>query len=210
MIKFFQVYKGIRKVYLLIVGQVDKLRCRIILSGNSVKYSSFSSTGAPYVSVARGGTCVFGKNFSMHNGPRGNPIGHFKPCTFFVGKGAKLTIGDHVGISQTAIICHSRIEIGNHVKIGGGVCIYDTDFHALDPVLRANRSTDFTHKIDRPVSIGNNVFIGAASMVLKGVTIGDNAIIGAGAVVTKDIPANEIWAGNPARFIKHIAPQIAL
>lgn len=51
------------------------------------------------------------------------------------------------------------------------------------------------------MTIGNDVFIGAHSTILKGVTIGDKAIIGAGSVVAKSVPAGEIWAGNPARFI---------
>ena len=55
-----------------------------------------------------------------------------------------------------------------------------------------------------PVVIGGNVFIGARCIILKGVTIGENSIIGAGSVVTKSIPANEIWAGNPAKFIRKI------
>ena len=52
--------------------------------------------------------------------------------------------------------------------------------------------------------IEDNVFIGAHSTILKGVTIGQNSIIGACSVVTKNIPPNEIWAGNPAKFIKKL------
>lgn len=52
------------------------------------------------------------------------------------------------------------------------------------------------------IKIGNNCFIGCRSILLPGVTIGDNSIIGAGSVVTKDVPSGEVWAGNPARFIK--------
>lgn len=55
-----------------------------------------------------------------------------------------------------------------------------------------------------PVVIGNDVFIGVKCIILKGVTIGDGAIIGAGSVVTKSIPANQIWAGNPAKYIREI------
>ncbi|MEI3417887.1 MAG: DapH/DapD/GlmU-related protein [Blautia sp.] len=55
-----------------------------------------------------------------------------------------------------------------------------------------------------PVVIKNGVFIGANSIILKGVTIGEKAIIGAGSVVTRSIPDGEIWAGNPARFIRKI------
>lgn len=54
------------------------------------------------------------------------------------------------------------------------------------------------------VHIGKNAYLGMNVLVVKPVTIGANAIIGAGAVVTKDIPANEVWAGNPARFIKRL------
>ena len=52
------------------------------------------------------------------------------------------------------------------------------------------------------IHIGKNVYIGCHTIICKPITIGENAIIGAGSVVTKNIPANEIWAGNPARFIR--------
>lgn len=55
-----------------------------------------------------------------------------------------------------------------------------------------------------PIVIGNDVFIGARSIILKGVTIGDAAIIGAGSVVTKDVPAGAIAAGNPAKIVRTV------
>ncbi|MFR9644741.1 MAG: acyltransferase [Rikenellaceae bacterium] len=151
--------------------------------------------------VARGGVCSIGDNFAMNNGVKGNPIGCYQKCTIVVNRGAVLSVGENVGMSQAAIICHHKITIGNNVKIGGGVCIYDTDFHSLDSVIRSS-SEDTKHKVMKAVIIGDNVFIGAHSLVLKGVTIGENSIVGAGSVVTKSIPANQIWAGNPAKFIK--------
>lgn len=54
----------------------------------------------------------------------------------------------------------------------------------------------------KPVSIGNGAFIGAHSIILKGVSIGEKSIVGAGSVVTKGIPDGEVWAGNPAQFIR--------
>ncbi|MFR9547136.1 MAG: acyltransferase [Rikenellaceae bacterium] len=169
--------------------------------GNGVQYKHFRTTGTPYVMVANGGKCTIGNNFAMNNGIKGNPIGCYNKCTIVVDRGGELNIGDNVGISQTAIICHKSITIGRDVKIGGGVCIYDTDFHSLSSAVR--RSTeDVQNKIVKPVVICDNVFIGAHSIVLKGVTIGENSIVGAGSVVTKSIPANQIWAGNPAKFIK--------
>ena len=63
---------------------------------------------------------------------------------------------------------------------------------------------DFKNKQNAPIYIKDNVFIGANATLLKGVTIGENAIVGACSVITKDVPANEIWAGNPAKFIKNL------
>ena len=152
--------------------------------------------------VAIGGKCIIGNNFQMNNGIKGNPIGCYQRCTLFVDREAVLEIGENVGMSQTAIICHKHIKIGNNVMLGGGVCIYDTDFHSLDSNLRRDAQTDRNHKVMKEVLIEDNVFIGAHSLVLKGVTIGKNAIVGAGSVVTKSIPANQIWAGNPAKYIR--------
>ena len=101
----------------------------------------------------------------------------------------------------TKLILNSYL--GNNVKIGGGVCIYDTDFHSLDPVIRRS-SEDLKNRAEKSVVIDNDVFIGAKSIILKGVTIGENSVIGAGSVVTKSVPANQIWAGNPAKFIRSI------
>ena len=58
--------------------------------------------------------------------------------------------------------------------------------------------------VTKPVEIKDGVFVGAHSIILKGVTIGEGSIIGAGSVVTKSIPAGEVWAGNPAKFIRKI------
>ena len=59
----------------------------------------------------------------------------------------------------------------------------------------------------KPIVIGDDVWIGSRSLIMKGVHIGNGAIIGAGSVVTKDVPPYEIWAGNPAHFIKSRLPQ---
>jgi acetyltransferase-like isoleucine patch superfamily enzyme len=119
-----------------------------------------------------------------------------------VNRGCTLVIGAGVGMSCTAINCQNSITIGDHVTIGGGTCIYDSDFHSLDPEVRKAGKEGIR---SRPVVIEDNVFIGAHSTILKGVTIGKNSIVGACSVVTKTIPPGEIWAGNPAAFVKAIS-----
>ncbi|MDO3628846.1 acyltransferase [Mucilaginibacter sp. BT774] len=115
-------------------------------------------------------------------------------------KNAKLIIHDNCGFSGVSIYCSTSIAIGQFVLCGGNVSIWDTDFHPLD---FRDRRQDLSNKINSsPIVIGDDVFIGANSIILKGVTIGNRSIIGAGSVVTKSIPEDEIWAGNPARFIK--------
>lgn len=199
----WMLYKIIRKLIGNLSLIFDKIFSLIVFYGNRVTFVSFKTTGIPYVMVARGGKFLIGYNFSMNNGIGGNPIGCYDRCTFFVDRGAKLIIGNHVGMSQAALICHQSITIGNYVKIGGGVKIYDTNFHSLDPKLRYSNE-DLKQKVKAPVVVKDNAFIGAYSIVMKGVTIGENSIIGAGSVVLKSVPDNQIWAGNPAKFIREI------
>jgi acetyltransferase-like isoleucine patch superfamily enzyme len=166
--------------------------------------TGFKSKGIPCVDVSLGGSFIIGKNFKINNGKRYNIIGRQQKCFFIVGKKGQLKIGNNVGISSTAIVCDKSVDIGDFVKIGGNVVIYDTDFHALNPNLRREWGSDICNANRQDVIIDNNVFIGAHSTILKGVHIGENSIIGAGSVVTKSIPDNEIWGGNPAKFIRNI------
>lgn len=196
------VYKGFCKLYYTFRNLADRFYTTIKFHGNHVHYTTFATTGVPYVMVARSAEGLFlGKGFSMHNGANGNPIGCFQPCTFFIDRRCSIKIGENVGISQTALIAHADITIGNNVKIGGGTCVYTSDFHSLDSRIRCSNEDQEKRNV-APIHIGNNVFIGAHSIILKGVIIGDNSIIGAGSVVTKSIPANQIWAGNPAKYIR--------
>ena len=197
-------YKSFNKIIRTFVHLTDLIRTRITMYGNGVVVSSFRSNGVPYVLVARGAKGMsIGKNFAMNNGISHNPIGMPQPCTFFVDRGCSLIIGNNVGISQTALIAHADITIGDNVKIGGGTCVYTSDFHSLNKDLRRT-GEDLKNRKSAPITIENDAFIGARCIILKGVTIGENSIVGAGSVVTKSIPANEIWAGNPAKFIRKI------
>jgi acetyltransferase-like isoleucine patch superfamily enzyme len=154
------------------------------------------------VEVTRRGTLTIGEALHLNSGHNYNVIGRQQKCIYWVE--GTLSIGSNVGMSSTAIICNYQISIGNNVTIGGNTVIYDTDFHVLDPQIRSNKALDKQGAKKAAVSIADNVFIGAHSTILKGVTIGENSVVGACSVITRDVPANEIWAGNPAKFIRRI------
>lgn len=90
------------------------------------------------------------------------------------------------------------IRIGANCMLAPGVHIY-TATHPLHPTER-NAGKEF----GKPVTIGDNVWIGGRAIINPGVTIGDNAVIASGAVVTKDVPANVVVSGNPARVMREI------
>ena len=96
------------------------------------------------------------------------------------------------------LVDDTTIRIGDYVMIAPNVTIA-TASHPIEPELRKR-----VGQFNIPVTIGNNVWIGAGSVVLPGVTIGHNTVIGAGSVVTKDIPANVVAVGNPCRVMREI------
>ena len=136
-----------------------------------------------------------GKNSRFLSNSTSNLIGINHKCIISTQQvGASIKIGENCGFSGTTIGCFKSINIGNNVKCGANAVITDADWHIDD-----NRSGE-----PKEVTIGNNVWLGYGSIVLKGVNIGDNAVIGAGSIVTKDIPSNVIAAGNPCRVIKSL------
>lgn len=148
------------------------------------------------------GSLILGHNVTINSSYSANPIGGMSFSSIVVTKKGRLVISDNVGISNTAIFCTSSIHIGYRVFIGGDCKIYDTDFHSIDRLKRLNNDDIGKSK---PVVIGDDVFIGTGCIILKGVEIGCNSVIGAGSLVTKSIPKNQVWGGNPIRFIKNLS-----
>ena len=114
---------------------------------------------------------------------------------------SSVTVGDGAEINNNVFIKSEGpgIVIGPRALLGSRVVIYDSDFHELDP--RGRRG-------GRPamaaVELGENVFIGDRTIILKGVTIGADSVIGAGSVVTSSIPSGVVAAGNPARVVREL------
>ena len=156
--------------------------------------------GIPF--IINRGKLIIEDGVRINSTYRANPIGGNGFCSFVVQTGAHLRICRDARISNVAIVCWTAITIGEGAYLGGDVRIYDTDFHALDADQRTATSNE-------PVStgcvrIGARAFVGASAIVLKGVTIGEGSVVGAGSVVARDVPAGQVWAGNPARFLRDV------
>jgi len=162
-------------------------------------HDSWNFESLPIIRKAKSTTIDIGKYFTIISDPKCNTFGIIQPVTIIAhGHNTTIKIGDNVGISGSTITALKRIEIGNNVLVGSGCIITDNDAHSIN---FEERIIDAGLK-PNPVVIGDNVFIGARTLILKGVHIGNNAVIGAGSVVTKDIAPFEIVAGNPAKLIK--------
>jgi acetyltransferase-like isoleucine patch superfamily enzyme len=198
------LYKGIRKLNHFFRKPFYTIYGKLLFIFNGISIpNKMNIRGVMKIIVTPRGAVIIGNNFNVNSGNNHNIIGRQQKTTFWVE--GKLTIGNNVGMSATALICNHEIEIGNNVTIGGNTVIYDTDFHSLDSVTRANKKEDKKNAKWGKVTLSDNVFIGAHTTILKGVTIGKNSIIGACSLIGKDVPENEIWAGNPAQFIKKIS-----
>lgn len=113
--------------------------------------------------------------------------------------GCHTHLGHHVYANfNLTLVDDGDIFIGNHVMFGPNVTLA-TAGHPIMPQLRQEGM-----QFNIPIRIGNNVWIGAGTIVLPGVTIGENTVIGAGSVVTKDIPANVVAVGNPCKILREI------
>lgn len=157
-----------------------------------------------FISIYGAGSLKIGKNVKINSGKAFNPIGGDTRACFTL-RGGTIIIDENSGLSNCTLVSDSMISIGKNVNVGGGVKIYDTDFHNISPLERLGETSGNYYGKSLTVIIENNVFIGAHSIILKGVKIGENSIIGAGSVVTKSVPKNQIWAGNPAKFIKNLS-----
>ncbi|MCK6541058.1 acyltransferase [bacterium] len=179
-----------------------RLRFPMIKVGDGFR----SRGGIPFFYCSLSGKMEIGKQLTLVNSTHYNYMGIIKECSIIAGKNAFLKIGDFCGFSGISIYASQYIEIGDHVMIGGNCFIWDTDFHSLrfdqrKIELEYGTSAGVSSK---PIRIADGVFIGANSIILKGVSIGSKSIVGAGSIVSKDIPPEEIWAGNPARFISKL------
>ena len=118
---------------------------------------------------------------------------------FFCDYGKNITLGDGVYFNANCTILDcAEVKVGSNTMIGPNVQIY-TPVHPLE-----YRKRNSGLESAKPISIGENSWIGGGAIILPGVNVGNGCVIGAGAVVTKDIPDNAVAMGNPARVVKII------
>lgn len=179
-------------------GIIQYLNKRSILK-NRVEFKSFPVINGMMI-VQNSGRMILGDGNFFNNETSFNMAGLYKPTSIKVLSSAELIIGDYSGFSGVSIYCAQKILIGKYVNCGANVCIYDTDFHPLE--FMARRNHDEAKIKTLPVTIEDDVFIGANSIILKGAHIGARSVIAAGSIVTGDIPPDQVWGGNPARLIR--------
>jgi len=159
-----------------------------------------------WLRLRRRGT-IPGKRFFVHSGlpriegrgriqigERVNLSCHGAPVAIEVAPGALLEIGARAFLNAgVEVVCHHWVRIGEHCRIGPRCVLGDTNHHPVHEGQGVRVA---------PVKLGRNVWLGRGVTVLPGVTIGDHAVIAAGSVVFSDVPAREVWRGNPAEFVK--------
>lgn len=121
---------------------------------------------------------------------------------FWCDYGYNIKVGDFFYSNHNMIITDgAKVTFGDNVFVAPNCC-FTTAEHAIDPEMRKAGV-----EIAKPITIGNNVWIGAGSTILAGVEIGDNTVIGAGSVVKKSIPSNVVAVGVPCKVLREITEE---
>jgi acetyltransferase-like isoleucine patch superfamily enzyme len=148
----------------------------------------------------RGDGCLVfnkGKITIGHNALITSKAGFFTHLPF-----SKIKVGDNCIFHGVQIHARSQVTIGDYCMFAQGSALIDNNSHntSVDPIKRR-----FGEVKAEPIVLKRNVWVCTGALILKGVTIGENSIVAAKAVVSHDIPANEVWGGNPAVFLKKLA-----
>lgn len=191
------------------------LRKLIVIARKSIKQLISLFLKYRYRRRAIFGDNVFlGPKFRVYSSNRNNVV--IGDNCFILGRiisenEGKVIVGNNTSIrSYVSIRCSNSITIGSNVIFSFNIVVTDNNNHPLHPedrlaMIKSGMSTEFwslKHSLNAPVIIGDNVWIGQNSFILKGVSIGNNSIVAAATVVTKNVPENSICAGNPGRIVK--------
>lgn len=158
--------------------------------------------GMPIIQRHRESDILLGDGLSLRSWPRTNPLVPAHPVVLATRTAsAVIRLGTNCGLTGTTIVAAEAVVLGDRVLIGANVTLADTDFHPLTPEGRAEDINAGKHAA---IYVGDDVFVGMNSLILKGVAIGPGSVVGAGSVVTRDVPERTIVAGNPAQMVGEV------
>ena len=170
---------GYLRAMLTIPNAIIKLSFTKIFHFNGLTFGRMARISSrTEISMDKNAILKIGKMFNMRSGSK-----------IRVRKNANISIGDNVSLSHNCIFaCHEKITIGDDVQFSPGVLVYDHDhdFKVEGGVKLGKYKTS-------PITIGNNVWVGANSIILRGSKIGDNSVIAAGSIVKCEVPPNSVF-----------------
>lgn len=195
--RFFHLFKKVvdRCMSLMYTYIINIFSSNVIIGKNSIVHYRSSITNLSELGgVKIGANCKIGASPKQYHA--GMPFYTRLLCD---GPNSSIIIGDNCRIIGASIHAETNVIIGDNCLIASGVSIMDSNGHL---VYSLNRTIgrDTPH----PISIGNNVWIGLNSVVLKGSIIGDNCVIAVGSVVKGTFPNNSLIKGNPAKVVKSL------
>lgn len=181
----------------ILIQALSRLGCILlhmkgVNTGKGVILSNF-----PIIRKCHGSNISIGNRVTLHSMRRMNPVLTCRTCIATISEKAKIILSDGCGVSGTTMIAVNSIFIGKDTLIGADSLIIDNDMHY--PLSGSKWGNTWGQREQgKPIHIGAGCFIGARSIILKGVIIGDGAVVAAGAVVARDVPSGCLAAGNPA------------
>jgi len=163
----------------------------------------------PFFKVPKNGKVSLSNNVTLNSDFKNSNTALTNRCKFVTGYEGSISIGQNTQLNGVCIVSYKEVVVGKNCQIASSTFIADTDFHPVNPVEREKQvlgeTFSFSSVSNEKISIGDNVWVGWNSTILKGVTIGDNSIVAAGSVVLSGaFPANVIIAGNPAKVVKKL------
>lgn len=196
--------KSLRKLARLARALVRRSRVWRARRAGIVADGTQTMTGKILFRVASHSRIELGPHVVLNADPRRNTLEARGPVIIqTILPGARIVIGKESGLTSSTLSAATAIQIGERVLIGAGCLITDSDHHVVRPLQgESRRYLGLPEPVpnDR-ILIEDDVFIGARSIVLKGVRIGQSSVIAAGSIVTRDIPPYAIAAGNPCKVV---------
>lgn len=184
-----------KKVFFTLVSTYYKLRYKNIEIDKGVRI--YPSTSFAFLYCNKSGSIKIGKDAIIGCRNKAYRMGWWHPVRLSItDQYASIVIGEGSYINGVNICAKKSIIIGKRCHFASGVQIIDYNGHLIYSFDRLERDEA------KPVIIGNNVWVGLNSIILKGTEIGDNSIVAAGSVVKGQFPPYSLIAGNPAKIIK--------